>query len=92
MLKLADNTVTSVMIGIVGTAAAQSLVAMLGFVIAGVPGVVMLTVATFFFSMVPVIGATLIWLGAAAWLLRRGSGGLGFVHGAVGDVWYQQCR
>ena len=30
MLKLADNTVTGVMVGIVGTAAAQSLVAMLG--------------------------------------------------------------
>ena len=75
MLKLADNTVTSVMIGIVGTAAAQSLVAMLGFVIAGVPGVVMLTVATFFFSMVPVIGATLIWLGAAAWLYEGGQAG-----------------
>jgi len=68
MLKLADGTVTGVMIGIVGTAAAQSLVAMLGFVIAGVPGVIMLTFATFFFSMVPVIGATLIWAGAALWL------------------------
>ena len=68
MLKLAENTVTGVMFGIVGTAAAQSLVAMLGFVIAGVPGIIILTVATFFFSMVPVVGATLIWLGAAAWL------------------------
>lgn len=68
MLKLADSTVTGVMIGIVGTAAAQSIVAMIGFLIAGVPGVIMLTFATFFFSMVPVIGATLIWVGAAFWL------------------------
>jgi predicted PurR-regulated permease PerM len=75
MYKLADGTVTGVMVGIVGTAAAQSLVAMLGFVIAGVPGVIMLSVATFFFSMVPVVGATLIWAGAAAWLYEGGQTG-----------------
>lgn len=75
MLRLVDGTVTGVMVGIVGTAAAQSLVAMLGFIIAGVPGIVILTVSTFFFSMVPVIGATLIWLGAAAWLYEGGQTG-----------------
>lgn len=75
MFKLADNTVTGVMVGIVGTAAAQSLVALLGFVIAGVPGVIMLAVATFFFSMVPVVGATLIWAGAAVWLYEGGQPG-----------------
>ena len=75
MLRLAEGTVTGVMVGIVGTAAAQSLVAMIGFLIAGVPGVIILTVATFFFSMVPVVGATLIWLGAAAWLYNGGQTG-----------------
>lgn len=75
MLNLAEGTVTGVMVGIVGTAAAQSLVAMVGFIIAGVPGVIMLTFATFFFSMVPVIGATLIWLGAAVWLYNGGETG-----------------
>ena len=75
MLKLAEGTVTSVMVGIVGTAAAQAVVAMIGFLIAGVPGVIMLTFATFFFSMVPVVGATLIWLGAALWLYQGGQPG-----------------
>jgi predicted PurR-regulated permease PerM len=75
MLKLAEGTVTGVMVGIVGTAAAQALVALLGFIIAGVPGLVMLTFATFFFSMVPVVGATVIWLGAAAWLYDGGQTG-----------------
>jgi len=75
MFKLAEGTVTGVMVGIVGTAAAQSLVAMIGFLIAGVPGVTILTVATFFFSMVPVVGATLIWLGAAFWLYDGGQTG-----------------
>jgi predicted PurR-regulated permease PerM len=75
MLKLAAATVTSVMIGIVGTAAAQAIVAMFGYLIAGVPGVAMLTFMTFIFSMVPVIGATLIWLGAAWWLYDTGQTG-----------------
>ena len=75
MFRLVNATVTGVMAGIVGTAAAQALVALLGFLIAGVPGIVVLTVATFFFSMVPVVGATLIWGGAAAWLYETGQTG-----------------
>ena len=75
MLALVEGTVTGVMVGLVGTAAAQSVVAMIGFIIAGVPGVIILTVATFFLSMVPVIGATLIWLGAAVWLYSEGQTG-----------------
>ena len=75
MFRLADGTVTGVMVGIIGTALTQALVAMVGFIIAGVPGIVILTVATFFFSMVPVIGATLIWAGAAAWLYEGGQTG-----------------
>ncbi|HMV04329.1 MAG TPA: AI-2E family transporter [Accumulibacter sp.] len=75
MLALAEGTVTGVMVGIVGTAAAQAIVAMIGFIIASVPGVVVLTFATFFFSMIPVVGATLIWLGAAVWLYNEGQAG-----------------
>lgn len=75
MLRLTRGTVTGVMAGIVGTAAAQALVGMVGYLIAGVPGVVMLTFATFLFSMVPVIGPTLIWGGAAAWLYSQGETG-----------------
>lgn len=75
MFRLANGTVTGVMIGIIGTAAAQAIVALIGFIIAGIPGVLMLSVATFFFSMVPVVGATLIWGGAAIWLYGNGQTG-----------------
>ncbi|MBP9804152.1 MAG: AI-2E family transporter [Candidatus Accumulibacter sp.] len=75
MLALVEGTVTGVMAGIVGTAAAQAVVAMIGFIIAGVPGILILTLATFFFSLVPVIGATLIWVGAAIWLYNEGQTG-----------------
>lgn len=75
MLKLTRNTVTGVMLGIVGTAAGQALVAMLGYLIAGVPAIIMLTFATFILSMVPVIGATMVWGGAALWLYQDGQTG-----------------
>ncbi len=67
MVDLTRGTVVGVMLGIVGTAAAQAAVAMIGFLIAGVPGAVLLGFATFFLSMIPV-GPPLIWGGAAAWL------------------------
>ena len=75
MLRLARGTITGVMVGIVGTAAAQAVVGMVGYLIAGVPGVLMLTFATFIFAMVPVIGPTLIRGGAALWLYDQGQTG-----------------
>ena len=74
MLERARGTVVGVMLGIVGTAAAQATVAMIGFLIAGVPAAVLLGFATFFLSMVP-IGPPLIWGGAAAWLYDQGETG-----------------
>lgn len=74
MLELARSTIMGVMIGIVGTAAAQSLVALVGFLIAGVPAALLLGAATFFLSMIPV-GPPLIWGGAAWWLYSQGETG-----------------
>ena len=74
MLLLARNTIMGVMVGIVGTAAAQSVVALVGFLIAGVPAALLLGAATFFLSMVPV-GPPLIWGGAAWWLYSHGETG-----------------
>lgn len=74
MLALARNTVMGVMVGIVGTAAAQALVALIGFLIAGVPGAMLLAAATFFLSMIP-IGPPLIWGAAAFWLYDQGQSG-----------------
>ncbi|MBS3917195.1 MAG: AI-2E family transporter [Sulfuritalea sp.] len=74
MLALARSTVMGVMIGIVGTAAAQALVALIGFLIAGVPGAILLAAAIFFLSMIPV-GPPLIWGGAAFWLYDQGQTG-----------------
>jgi predicted PurR-regulated permease PerM len=64
------------MYGLLGTALAQAAVAAVGFLIAGVPGVAMLSVATFLFSLIPV-GPPIIWGGAAIWLFSQGSTGWG---------------
>ncbi len=74
MLDKARGTVVGVMLGIVGTAAAQGTVAMIGFLVAGVPAAVLLGFVTFFLSMIPV-GPPLIWGGAAAWLYSEGQAG-----------------
>jgi len=75
MLVRARDTVLGVMVGLVGTAAAQGTVAILGFLIAGVPGAMVLGFATFFSSMMPAVGPPLIWGGVAIWLYSEGQTG-----------------
>ncbi|MES2742849.1 MAG: AI-2E family transporter [Pseudomonadota bacterium] len=70
------RTVRGMMFGMLGTALAQALVAVIGFLIAGVPGVLLLGIATFLLSLVPV-GPPLIWGGAALWLFNQGNTGWG---------------
>jgi predicted PurR-regulated permease PerM len=74
--EIVSQTVRGVMYGLLGTALAQALVAALGFTIAGVPGVLLLSVATFVLSLVPV-GPPLVWAGAALWLFNQGEPGWG---------------
>jgi len=57
--------------GILGTALAQSVLALIGFWIAGVPGAMLLGLLTFFLSIIP-MGPPLVWLPAALWLYFQG--------------------
>src|SRR5262252_129740 len=77
LLTVAGNTVRGVVYGILGTALVQAVMAGIGFVIAGVPGVSLLALLTFFSSVVPVVGTALVWLPAAFWLFHQGSTGWG---------------
>jgi predicted PurR-regulated permease PerM len=74
LLATVQNTVTGVVHGIFGTALAQAVVAVIGFLIAGVPAAFLLGVLTFFLSLVP-IGPPLVWGGAAIWLMSHGQTG-----------------
>lgn len=83
LTEIVDATVRGVVYGILGTAIAQALVALVGFLIAGVPLAFLLATATFFLSMVPV-GPPLVWGGAAAWLANEGSYGWAIFMGLYG--------
>jgi len=74
LLGIMRDTVSGVIYGILGTGLAQGVLAAIGFVIAGVPGAVLLGGATFFLSVVPV-GPPLVWGGAAIWLFQQGQPG-----------------
>jgi len=73
---IVSQTVRGVMYGLLGTALAQGLVAAIGFMIAGVPAVLLLSVLVFVSSLIPV-GPPIIWGGAAIWLFSQGSTGWG---------------
>jgi predicted PurR-regulated permease PerM len=74
MLAIINSTVRGVMYGLLGTALAQGFVAAIGFAIAGLPAVMLLSVATSLLSLIPV-GPPLIWGGAAIWLFQQGETG-----------------
>lgn len=70
LIDLTRSTVTGVIFGVLGTALAQGVLATIGFLIAGVPGAVLLGALTFCLSVVPV-GPPLVWGGAAIWLFQQ---------------------
>lgn len=74
-LELVAGTVQRVVNGVIGTAAAQAILAWIGFTIAGIPGALILGILTFGFSLVMV--PPLIWGPAVAWLFWQGEVGMG---------------
>jgi predicted PurR-regulated permease PerM len=82
---LIAGTVQRVVNGVIGTAAAQALLALIGFSIVGVPGAVLLSVLTFAFSLIP-MGPPLIWGPVTAWLVWRGDFALAIFLLAWGTV------
>ena len=82
-LELVAGTVQRVVNGVIGTAAAQGLLAMIGFYIAGVPGALLLGIVTFVLSLIP-MGPPLVWLPATAWLISQGDYGFAVFLGIWG--------
>ena len=71
LIEVTAGTVSRVTNGILGTALAQSVLALVGFWIAGIPGAMLLGLLTFFLSIVP-MGPPLIWFPAGLWLFFQG--------------------
>lgn len=70
LLTIVRDTVRGVVLGIVGTALAQGALAAIGFLIAGVPGPILLGGLTALVSIVPG-GPVVVWVGATIWLLAQ---------------------
>jgi predicted PurR-regulated permease PerM len=68
LASVAATTVRGVVLGILGTALVQGVVAAIGFWIAGIQAAPLLGLLTFVVSPVPV-GPPLIWVPAGAWLI-----------------------
>ncbi len=74
LVRIAGDTIKSVIYGVLGTALGQGFLAGIGFWIAGVPGALLLGVLTCILSLIPV-GTPLIWAPAALWLFQNGETG-----------------
>ena len=72
--QLIAGTVQRVVNGVIGTAAAQAILALIGFLIVGVPGAVALAILTFGLSLIP-MGPPLLWLPISGWLAYHGNYG-----------------
>jgi predicted PurR-regulated permease PerM len=74
LIHTAQSAVRGVVYGLIGTALAQAAVALVGFLIVGVPGAFLLAALTFVLSLVP-MGPVFIWGGVAVWLYANGNTG-----------------
>jgi len=81
-IELVAGTVQRVVNGVIGTAAAQAVLALIGFLIAGVPGALVLGMVTFLLSLIP-MGPPLVWIPATAWLAWKGD----YSHAVFLGVW-----
>jgi predicted PurR-regulated permease PerM len=61
--------------GVLAVAAAQGALGAIGYTIAGLPSVMLWSVATAIFSMIPLAGAASVWVIASIYLLATGSWG-----------------
>ena len=75
LLQIAGKTVRGVVYGVLGTALVQTIFAGIGYLIAGLPGVAVLTLLTFGFCIIPAVGAPLVWIPASIWLFTQGATG-----------------
>lgn len=82
-LRLVAGTVQRVVNGVIGTAAAQALLALFGFWVVDAPGAVLLGLLTFVLSLIP-MGPPLIWGPVTAWLVWKGDYGLAIFLGIWG--------
>ena len=83
LLSVSKGTLIAVVYGVVGTAVAQGVAAIIGFWVAGVPGAPFLGLITFIISFIPG-GPPFVWLPATLWLLAENETGAAIFLGIWG--------
>ncbi|MFC6716603.1 AI-2E family transporter [Natrialbaceae archaeon GCM10025810] len=81
-----DRLMWASVVGNVAVAAIQSVMLGVGLIVAGVPAVIFLTVATFVLTLLPLVGAFAIWIPAATYLVTVGrptAGAAMIVYGLI---------
>ncbi|KRO62549.1 MAG: hypothetical protein ABS33_04830 [Verrucomicrobia subdivision 6 bacterium BACL9 MAG-120924-bin69] len=74
LLDLSARTIRSVMLGVLGTAALQAALMCIGFSLAGIPQVVLLGFAGFFFASLQ-LSCGIVWVPVVIWLFLEGRTG-----------------
>jgi predicted PurR-regulated permease PerM len=72
------QTAAGILIGNLGTAGTQALVATGGYLVCGAPAPLLFGALTFVAALIPLVGPALVWLPLAAWI--------GFAHSAVAGI------
>jgi len=72
LVAIAAQTINVVFRGVVLTAGAQAAAAGAGYLVAGAPVPMLLTLATFVAALIPVVGSAAVWVPVAAGLLMAG--------------------
>jgi predicted PurR-regulated permease PerM len=85
LIDVTGATVRGVVYGILGTALVQGILTAFGLWLSGVPRPVLLGVVAAFLAVLPV-GAPLVWIPAALWLMSSGHLGWGIFLGIYGVV------
>ena len=83
LIDVTGATVRGVVYGILGTAVVQGILTAFGLWLTGVPRPVLLAAVAGFLSVLP-IGAPLVWIPAALWLMASGHLGAGIFLGVYG--------
>lgn len=80
------NMIYATIYGYLLTALIQAILAGIGFAVAGISAPLVFACLTFFMSMVPLIGATAVWLPLSIWVYIQGEAGWAlflFLYGAL---------
>jgi predicted PurR-regulated permease PerM len=72
LIRRTDDLVWAAVVGNVIVAGVQAVLTVIGFIVLGFNNIVLLGVATFILSLLPLIGASVVWVPAVIYLLLEG--------------------